>query len=391
MQFFKCATAVSLAAPIFGSGGNPVTPVTVHEWGTFTTVSDEAGQEAEWSPLGAPSDLPCFVQHLHGLQFKSFNPPNTVPVTRTVTVRMETPVLYFYAPKKTTLSVAVDFPKGLITEWYPKADKVTPEPAATMPEVEKGRIEWNNLDITPGEKPWLAKGTGPSPYYAARDTDSDPVRVGNDQEKLLFYRGIANFQVPVTARTWLGDSIDIGNTGAESIKLAILFENRSGKIGYRIMRGLAGHAVLDAPELTANLATLKHDLAGALVEQGLYPKEAAAMVATWSDSWFEEGMRVFYLVPRSLVDRELPLTIKPAAADIRRVFVGRVEVLSPYRRDKLATALVKGDTAELDRLGRFLLPFLPQVAAKPSDLVAPYLAAKATEARKEFFSPSCVR
>jgi len=260
-----------------------------------------------------------------------------------------------------------------------------------MPQVEKGHIEWNDFDVTPGEKLWLAKGTGPSPYYAARETDSDPVRVGSDQEKMLFYRGIANFDVPVTARAWVGNSVDIGNTGADAIKLAILFENRGGHIGYRMVRGLAGHAVLDAPELTGNLSTLKLDLAGALVEQGLYPKEAAAMVATWSDSWFEEGMRVFYLVPRPLVDRELPLTIKPSPADIRRVFVGRVELLSPYRRDQLAAALTSGDTTVLDRFGRFLLPFMEQVAAKPSDLVAPYLAAKANDARREFFSPSCVR
>ena len=50
------------------------------------------------------------------------------PVTQKVTVRMETPVLYFYSARKTTVSVAVDFPKGLITEWYPHASKSVPVP-----------------------------------------------------------------------------------------------------------------------------------------------------------------------------------------------------------------------------------------------------------------------
>ena len=48
-----------------------------------------------------------------------------------------------------------------------------------------------------------------------------------------------------------------------------------------------------------------------LVKQGLYRKEAAAMVSTWSDSWFEEGTRLFYFMPQSKVDEILPLQIRP--------------------------------------------------------------------------------
>jgi hypothetical protein len=33
--------------------------------------------------------------------------------------------------------------------------------------------------------------------------------------------------------------------------------------------------------------------------QGLFPKEAHAMVDTWRDSWFEEGTRAFYILPAS--------------------------------------------------------------------------------------------
>src|SRR5579863_8420404 len=103
MQLTKCAVAALLAAPIFGSGGNPESGLTVHEWGTFTTIADGSGGAQPWSPLGGASDLPCFVVHLHGLQYKSLAPPN-VPTTQTVAVRMETPVLYFYSPRKTTVS-----------------------------------------------------------------------------------------------------------------------------------------------------------------------------------------------------------------------------------------------------------------------------------------------
>src|SRR5580658_559406 len=37
----------------------------VHEWGTFTSVAGADGQAVEWTPLSAPSDLPCFVTVLN--------------------------------------------------------------------------------------------------------------------------------------------------------------------------------------------------------------------------------------------------------------------------------------------------------------------------------------
>src|ERR1035441_8477890 len=185
-------------------------------------VADEAGGSQAWSPLGAPSGLPCFVTHLHGLQFKSLVPQTADPGPQTVTVRMETPVLYFYAPRKTTVSVDVDFPRGLITEWYPRASKVSPGPQVGLPPVGRGHIEWSPLTITPGEKPALPHGAGASHYYAARNTDSDPVRIGQDNEKFLFYRGIANFEVPLSARVIGANSVELRTASDEPMALAVL-------------------------------------------------------------------------------------------------------------------------------------------------------------------------
>jgi hypothetical protein len=115
------------------------------------------------------------------------------------------------------------------------------------------------------------------------------------------------------------------------------------------------------------------------------------MIETWRDSWFEEGMRVFYLVPQTLVNRELPLAIQPAPAKIARVFVGREEILSPYMRDRLTTALSTGNTPTLDRFGRFLAPFMQQVKVAAAPSVASYLAVKTEQAKNEFYNPSCVK
>jgi len=101
-----------------------------------------------------------------------------------------------------------------------------------------------------------------------------------------------------------------------------------------------------------------------LVGMGLYAKEAHAMVETWRDSWFEEGTRIFYMVPRAQVDAALPLSIDPAPSRIARVFVGRIELLSPWMEANLTRALTAGDIPEVKKYGRFLSPFLQQIQRK---------------------------
>ena len=36
--------------------------LTVHEWGTFTSIAGEDGRAIEWLALDGPTDLPCFVE-----------------------------------------------------------------------------------------------------------------------------------------------------------------------------------------------------------------------------------------------------------------------------------------------------------------------------------------
>src|SRR5215213_196558 len=103
--------SASLAAAEVWSTPDPE-PLVVHEWGTFTSVAGEQGEAAPWLPLEGQNDLPCFVE-----RYKHFRPKAAVKGT----LRMETPVLYFYAAKDTTVDVSVRFNNGLITEWFPAA------------------------------------------------------------------------------------------------------------------------------------------------------------------------------------------------------------------------------------------------------------------------------
>ncbi len=337
----KSILAVALVAPLFGAGLiQPDSTVTVHEWGTFTSVAGEHGESVVWAPLTATSDLPCFV-HTLGNGLGKYMPG---------LVRMETPVDYFYTQTPTKISVHVGFPSGTITEWYPKA---------SSPDT-YGAIDWADLNILPGASLKLPSSKGESRYYAARATDSAMVQSGGENEKLLFYRGMANFKVPVEP-AYTADGLRIRNTGTEPISLAILFENQNGRVGYRITRDFKGEVLVKSPELNGTVEVLRRDLIAELEHAGMYPKEAVAMLETWKDSWFEEGMRVIYLTPRATVDNILPLKIAPAPRDVQRAFVGRVEILSPATEQKIRTAMGASDTAGLQKMGRFLQPFVTEM------------------------------
>jgi hypothetical protein len=342
--------ALTLYAAELNGPGNPVI---VHEWGTFTSVAGEDGNPAQWAPLYGAPDLPCFVDRMEGALGKW---------QISGLVRMETPVLYFYSARPATLSVHVDFPQGILTEWYPQASKATPT-AATMtgPIYNNGSIDWNEVSALPGANLKFPSTVGTSRYYAARETDATPLRIGHEQEKFIFYRGVGSFRPPVRAHYGTDGKLEIGNAGPEPIPLAIRFENRDGKIGYQTIRNIQNPVTLDSPALTSSFVELRRDLTAELVELGLYPKEAAAMVDTWRDSWFEEGTRVLYLMPGQAVDSILPLTVTPTPERTTRVFVGRVEVLSPATREALQDAADRGDTVALAKFGRFLSVFAQQM------------------------------
>jgi hypothetical protein len=259
---------------------------------------------------------------------------------------METPVIYFYSARPTTLSVNVSFPAGRFTEWYPAARNDSP-----------GEIQWKQVQVLPGEDPALPSGGEGNHYYAARATDAAPLRVGKEQEKLIFYRGAGDVDVPV--RPWFTreGKIVLRNASRETVDGAFVFENRGGRVGYRVVRDLHGDAVVEAPELSGDVGALREQLADELVKAGLYPKEARAMLETWRDSWFEEGMRVIYLVPRAVVDAALPLKISPVASEMARVFVGRVEMVSPTMAEEIETAVHHGDRSVTEKYGRFLQAF----------------------------------
>ena len=346
----------------------PETDLTVHEWGTFTSIAGPDGGPMKWLPLTDSTELPSFVEHFREVAFKG---------GLRGTVRMETPVLYFYSPRETSVSVSVAFPRGLITEWYPHADSVNP---ALSPRdyslfniKSSGSIAWNSVHIDPQGSTDFPTDNSGNNYFAARNASAAPLAIetpsGPQREKFLFYRGVSAMPVPINAAVAPDSTVHLENQFAEEIPAAILFERRGAQLGYRMLGPLRDQAAYAPPELSASLESLSAALESILIAQGLFPDEAHAMLETWKNSWFEEGSRLIYIVPRRFVDSILPLHIVPAPAATTRVFVGRLELVTPAAESAVEAALASNNQQTLAKYHRFLEPILSTMIERSTDTI----------------------
>ena len=329
-----------------------------HEWGTFTSVQGSDAVQLEWSPL-VSSELPKFV---YDCSRGNPNGPRVTDVKSSFLSlqRMETPVIYFYSDQVRTVDVEVKFPQGEMTEWFPQVVKLT-KSKEDLQFAQQHGLRWANVEILTSSgkatAPLLPVDKSGSHYYEARKTDANLLRVPNlssgkaEHDKFLFYRGVGSFRAPLqVGLDAMEAQVFMSNNGTEVLRnLFILqIDKGTGKYLYvdRLVPRGSTTVKLGQNKQVLSLSDLQNrisaDMANSLAEQGLYPAEAKAMVATWRDSWFgEEGIRVFYTLPRAWADRVLPLNIKPAPAEIVRVMVGRAEVLQPSKEWQLLKQVVR--------------------------------------------------
>jgi hypothetical protein len=305
---------------------------------------------------------------------------------------METPVIYFYTKKETDVDVSVGFPRGEITEWYPQASVVNNYAGNNQSsKFFANRINWGTIKLLPNGTPNYPREAADSHYYPARATDAVPVQVCNadqtkiEREKFLFYRGVGDFELPLHVELGAGKVVlnpvaapsGLSRDDKRTLTNLIVYENRGGKIGFEYLPAISGETRLERPDLTKNLPRVFDELEKILVGEGLYEKEARAMIETWKDSWFEEGLRVFYVLPRAMTDEILPLTIDPRPQKIVRVLVGRAEIITPEtERDVRARVdALRSDSAKeraaarehLKKYGRFFEPVLKSILESETD------------------------
>ena len=103
------------------------------------------GGAVQWLPQLGPTDLPDFVDRINC----------SLKGSLSGTVRMETPVIYFYAPREMTVDVRVRFPQGVITEWFPRLTGVSND---IINNAFKGDIAWTNVRVRPGARAQFPNG-----------------------------------------------------------------------------------------------------------------------------------------------------------------------------------------------------------------------------------------
>lgn len=360
--------AIALQSASLPAQSNPP-PMVVHEWGTFTSLQNEAGQAIG----GINTDdepVPKFVHRLANFLLLT---PTEVPFFffqgaprchPDVTMRLETPVLYFHPPPSQPaahgVSVTARFRGGWLSEFYPDAN-------ANAPGVETNKtvfgplrsstvstLAWNNLEVG-GD--WPGPVTSEHVWTSPRAVKAAAVQTAHGEaEKFLFYRGVAHIDAPI-AITQHADASELvlrsqcppEITGHEPLQVKSLWLvdiSTSGKVAFRALPPVT----LDAEGKTAtkiashftpgdyakgNREKLKASLRDALVAEGLFDDEAQALLNTWELSYFKSaGRRVFFMVPRSWTDFYLSLTVS-TPAEITRVMVGRIELVTPEQRNYL--------------------------------------------------------
>lgn len=356
----------------------------VHEWGTFTSIAGRNGTAVDWRPLNGASDLPGFVYD----ETKTDGFRNTYETrrngkTRTLAkVRMETPVIYFYTKNEMEIQASVEFPGGNITEWYPQASIVNNKAGNNQSSNFGNGIKWGTIKLLPNEQPNYLREVSYSHYYPARETDAVPLQVCNadktkiETEKFLFYRGVGNFGLPLSVKID-GKNLILKDSGTDEVKNIIVFENRGGRIGFKFIESLKQETIVERPATNKIQADVFIELEKILVAEGLYTKEAKAMIETWKDSWFEEGLRVFYVLTRKSTDKILPLKIEPQPNETIRVLVGRTEIITPEMENDVGkqVGFLRSNSPKvreearnyLKKYGRFYEPILKNILETETD------------------------
>ncbi len=381
----------------------------VHEWGTFTSMQGSDGITLEGLHHEEEA-LPEFVYsrtEVRECPLRDKGYKGLEVDVKNVTEKMETPVTYFYSDKPVRARVRVCFNKGLLTQWYPVSDRLGPaenmesDGPLDMSKVEKSFLEWE-IDV-------LAKGEGEGPavpkddpWAFARIADSNYVRTverksprmgPTETEKFLFYRGLGTFTIPIKVTFGAGSKVTIENGGDEPIRHLFLLHVTGGAGAFSYVPEVPARGstsvvrpqpfltkkIVDVASMVKSLLPL---LKEKLVAEGLYEREAEAMVRTWERSYFHtEGFRILYCVPRSVTDKVLPIAVTPAPKSMTRVLVGRMECITPEVEGEVQIALmdlsskdagkVLAAKARLDRLGRFLEPHVRRVLSiTKSEVVA---------------------
>ena len=319
------------ALPPLTASPLPTEALIVHEWGTFTSLQGSDGVTLD-GMHHEDERLPSFVHQIAVAGGSTMQSKGAGPLPAEVNQKMETPVLYFHTSKAHSVEAAVSFPKGVITQWFPDVASRNPK-FNSVYEIANGQMTWQ-LQVDPllsmKKAPAVAAD---SIWQPSRNVVATPVKVGNEIEGFVFYRGLGNFTLPLKVTSADG-KLTVHNDSAQAIPGAvILHANADGRGHARALGPIpaGGTVTLAEPNVQCSdyVDTARVLLHKALVDTGLYDDEARAMIDTWTHSYFKTpGLRLLYILPPQWTDELLPLSITPTPAQTLRILVGRIEILT---------------------------------------------------------------
>src|SRR5688572_26048414 len=265
----------------------------VHEWGTFTSFSGSDGISLDFRPL-VDEDLPqfvidrpkqAFINERRNLAFLRGYTGKAVVLSKQ---RMETPVTYFYTDHERIVDVSVEFPQGLLTEFYPPVRDFGPAFKKGQPEPLEGSwLRWGKVRLLPPAKAVNAAGIDPymppvkageGEHYAhARETDSAHVQLTDPgmgmihREKFLFYRGVGNFSLPVSVKAIGGDWFELKNDGNQPLSWAFVVNVAEDKsVRFTLLENVTGTVKVTLPSQRATVDHLAGYVQKMLMTDGLY-------------------------------------------------------------------------------------------------------------------------
>lgn len=364
-----CATLTPALAGESGICDVPCGEYTLHEWGTFTTVSASDGALLPGVEREEEA-LPGFVYAHEAMHNNStIQMPFSKGISwhrplANVTVRMETPVIYFYTKQPFDARVEVGFKGGTISQWYPQRTSgeelpplrrdaegipLGPENTLDFGKGYEGSIVWDVKVEPPGDDAYgrVFRGGETPSWLHPRQPDSAVVSTkSGEAEKYLFYRGLGRLDPPVRF-TATDSELRMVNCSPEPVNHWLIFDLDAGH-GARWSRpapvAAISHTGKEADALPLGTQPYRADwrkplydeAAAMLTAAGLTRAEADGMIQTWWASYFEKpGVRVFWIVPSSYVNEILPLKVTPAPRETVRVIVGRTEIMTPTFERKL--------------------------------------------------------
>ena len=331
-----------------------VKPLNIHEWGTMTSWHRSSGEALGGLNNTAHQDvLPAFVHALNNRGLQSFEKDGSVAGHADVTMRLETPVVYFYPDatfdKSKKINFKASFTAGLLNEFYPKA--ITWDTnimggrqyGPRLHETSRSSLEWKDIELGGN---WPVPQTNMPVWLAPRQVKATKVRVGSEVEHYLFYRGVANIpSLLATQHSKTKNYLKISTPAEHTLHFQKLIIPSAWYISIQPDKTLAfknlGTLILNKsnnllletkyqfPENTytqAGKAKLREEIHQALVRDGLFDDEAWAMLNTWDSSYFEQnGERILFIAPKAWMDHYIPLEVS-VPSQITRVFVGRIDL-----------------------------------------------------------------